>query len=482
MNRRLFLRGVAGAALAAPFLTSLKRPAVAAPPPAARRLVIFYTNNGCLTDRWFPTVANGPIDGSALTGTTLSSLSDLAHKLVFPRGLAMFPRGSQYNGYFDPHDQGMGSKLTCAPIDPGGSHYAMARSLDHVAAEYVNHGNTGPLVLSVGFASTDVKSVVSYSAPLTPYPPETNPVNVYGNLTGLFVGGEQTEADYRVLQGKSILDLVKEDLATFKRLRMSKDDKDKIDAWESLLRETEIPVVTAACNAESATMLGITEEAVNAARGGRGFDMGTAFVQGGDMMIKLIALTMMCDANRSIVLQWPGFVTFNFDGINHEYTHHGLSHRNGDNGVSDTPDIPGVEEMIWEIDNWYAGRYSKLVHLIESISEGDGLTMLDNSAVMWLPELADGDAHNNDNLPIVIAGSCGGYLKQGQVIQFESSSSGGGFGGFWNGGVPLNKLHTTLLNALGANDNGAPIQSFGTMDNNDAEMIKDPGELDGLKA
>ncbi len=28
------------------------------------------------------------------------------------------------------------------------------------------------------------------------------------------------------------------------------------------------------------------------------------------MMINLIALTMMCDANRVIILQWPGFVTF----------------------------------------------------------------------------------------------------------------------------------------------------------------------------
>src|SRR5688572_29949015 len=31
--------------------------------------------------------------------------------------------------------------------------------------------------------------------------------------------------------------------------------------------------------------------------------------------------------------------------------------------------------------------------------------MLDNSAVMWLPQFADGDAHNVNNPPIVIAGS-----------------------------------------------------------------------------
>jgi hypothetical protein len=120
VKRRLFLKGVAGASLAAPFLGSLRSArAQAATPP--RRLVIFYTQNGCLTNRWFPTVESGAINAAALTGTTLAPLSDVAGKLVFPRGLAMFPKGT-INGYFDPHDEGMGSKLTAAPIDPANSH------------------------------------------------------------------------------------------------------------------------------------------------------------------------------------------------------------------------------------------------------------------------------------------------------------------------------------------------------------------------
>ncbi len=114
MKRRLFLKGVAGASLAAPFLSSLQpRTAQAAAATGPQRLVIFYTKNGCLTNRWFPKTAaeTAPVDAAALTGTTLTPLADLAGKLLFPRGLAMFPKGT-INGYFDPHDQGMGSKLT----------------------------------------------------------------------------------------------------------------------------------------------------------------------------------------------------------------------------------------------------------------------------------------------------------------------------------------------------------------------------------
>ena len=502
MKRRLFLKGVGGAALATPFLSSLDRPARAQAAAPPKRLVIFYTNNGTLTNRWFPAVENGPVDAAALAGKTLEPLTPYASKLLFPRGLAMYPRGQvTVNGvtYFDPHDQGMGSKLTCGPIDPAGSHWALSRSLDHVAAELVNPGTKTPLVLSVGRAFANVKGIVSYSAAQTPYSPETNPRNVYTSLTGLFQSGGMTPADYRVTQGNSIIDLVRGDLDAFKRLNMSAADQKKVDDWLTLLRETERPVVSAACNAENAAALGITDAAITAAAGnGRGgVDTGTAFVQGGDMMIKLIALTMMCDANRVIIMQWPGFVTFNFDGMMHQYDHHGLSHRNGGNGVGGTC-VENVIENINQIDQWYTGRYAKLVKQINDITEGEGATMLDNSMVMWLPELADGNAHNNNNLPIVIAGSGGGYLKQGVSVDLDTkvlntgnseascvTGTDVGFGtGSNTGTVPLNKLYVTLLNALGAkNTDGSAITSFGVADSNSIDAgITKPGELDAIKA
>ena len=61
MNRRVFLRGIGGVSLAAPFLQSVdekKAKAQATTPP--KRLVIFFTHNGCLTDRWWPKVRRTP--------------------------------------------------------------------------------------------------------------------------------------------------------------------------------------------------------------------------------------------------------------------------------------------------------------------------------------------------------------------------------------------------------------------------------------
>ena len=494
MKRRQFLKGVAGASLAAPFLGSLgPRTAKAAGGTGPQRLVIFYTQNGCLTNRWFPKVESGAIDASALTGTTLEPLGYLAGKLLFPRGLAMYPKGT-INGYFDPHDQGMGSKLTCAPIQPDGSHWATSKSLDWVAAGLVNPGTKSPLVLSVGSAFANVKGILSYSDAATPYTPETSPKNVYTSLTGLFGSGTMTQADYKVLQGNSILDLCKADLDTLTGMNMSAADKQKLSNWKDLMRSTEIKVVSAACNADSATTLGITSTTVQSATAR---DTATAFTKGGDMMINLVALTMMCDSNRMIILQWPGFVTFTWDGMMHTSDHHGLSHRNGSVAVGGTC-AANVIDNINQIDTWYAGRYAKLVHLINSINE-NGASMLDNSMVMWLPELADGNAHNNNNLPIVIAGSAGGYLKQGQSINLDTKTLGTGNSeasctngntsvgfntGSSTGNVPLNKLYVTLLNALGRNTaNWVPVTQFGTMDTSDTTKgITNPGELTALKA
>ena len=42
------------------------------------------------------------------------------------------------------------------------------------------------------------------------------------------------------------------------------------------------------------------------------------------------ALSMICDTNRTFILLYPGYVTFNWDSITHTHDHHGLSHRTGD--------------------------------------------------------------------------------------------------------------------------------------------------------
>ncbi|HEU5074855.1 MAG TPA: DUF1552 domain-containing protein, partial [Polyangiaceae bacterium] len=146
MKRRIFLKGVGGAALAAPFLSSVhekaaKAQGVPATPP--KRLVVFFTHNGCLTNRWFPTKEDGALTAEDLTGTYLEVLAPVVDKLLLPRG---FRSMNQYGSVqtIDPHDQAMGSKLTCATISTERSRYATAESLDHVIARQINPNGGSP--------------------------------------------------------------------------------------------------------------------------------------------------------------------------------------------------------------------------------------------------------------------------------------------------------------------------------------------------
>jgi len=516
MKRRIFLKGIGGAALAVPFLSSLaeqqaKAQSAATPP---KRLVIFFTHNGCLTNRWFPTVEDGPLPASALSAT-LQPLAPYASKLLLPRGFRSM------NGYaagqtIDPHDQAMGSKLTCAKITEDSNRYATAMSLDHVIAKQINPKATSPLVLSVGAASTKIKEVLSFSAPNTAFPANVNPQTVYNQLTGLFKSGSGTAptvGDYKVARGASAIDLVSADLKRFQALNMSQADQSRVKDWLDLLRTTEVGIMStpSSCSAESASAIGVTDAAIKAASptgaiSGGAFaggntaagntNLATSFTQGGDMMMNLMALSMICDTNRMLVLLYPGYVTFNWDSIAHTHDHHGLSHRTGDFSVGGACKVAGVLDMLADIDNWYAKKYAKLVGLFDSISEGGG-KLLDSTATMWLPELSDGAAHNLNNLPIVIAGSAGGYLKQGVAVNVEGKNiglgnsektcvNGGDIGntGSFGGNVPINKLYVTLMNAVGCKaEDGGKVTKFGEFDGTGASGgITNPGEVTKLLA
>jgi hypothetical protein len=76
-NRGMLLRGLGGAVVAAPFLSSVAERAAKAqglPPPAApKRLIVMFTYHGCLTNRWFPAKSHG-----RLTTADYTAMSRLA--------------------------------------------------------------------------------------------------------------------------------------------------------------------------------------------------------------------------------------------------------------------------------------------------------------------------------------------------------------------------------------------------------------------
>jgi hypothetical protein len=360
------------------------------------------------------------------------------------------------------------------------------------------------------------------------YPSIANPTTIYNNIVTLFdtSGGTPTptEGSYAVARGKHILDMAKDDLLRVKAKTMSASDKTKLEAWENLLGDVNDMVGVGggpgvACSADVATDLELTTAAM---MNGGGPDLEQAM----PVMSALATLSVLCDDNRVIFMKTPGNYTYRHVEGAAVKDHHGLSHRQGDAGQGGGNCVNNVNELIARIDRYHADSFAALVGMLDRIPEGEGTTLLDNTATVWFQELSDGNSHNLNNMPILQAGGCGGYFKTGMAINVDGGApdmsqgtsealcTDGG-----NGPVPMNALDTTgtpkeianapinkyfcnLMNAVGvkAGTDGfpmkggsAPVTHFGYYDDTRdfisfltqdpaPPSIKNPDEFADLKA
>ncbi|WP_437637686.1 DUF1552 domain-containing protein [Sorangium sp. So ce854] len=538
MNRRIFLRGLGGACVAAPFLGSLAdRTAKAEPAAPPRRLIVMYTHYGCITTRFFPQRSHGPLTAADLEPTTLKHLAPHVDKLLMPRGIramnewtATLARG-QGN---DPRLQSSASYFTCHPVTPNTDDpFSFATetkfnakptgpSLDHVIARQLSPDGE-PLVMCVGGFRQVGAAAISFSAPVTPYPGLTAPAQVLARLTGLFTDSPPSPDTYRAIRGKSIIDLVRDDLDTLARFDMSQADRHKLEAWKAMLHETVTAVASGQCTTSLAAALGATQENVDLASTLPSTDdvltrRISGSMDGADLYSNLAVLAAACDATPVIVLKYPPNYLFRGLGLTQESA--SLARRLDSAGMQGTC-LPGAVDMLLTIDDYHARKLAYLVEQLDSIDEGDG-TLLDNCAAVWFQEASDGLAHNLNNLPIVQVGSAGGYFKTGWAVNVEDGSPELTAGnseivcvdGAPNevdaisqatgtdpslANAPINKYYCNLMNALGvkagadgfpAPGGSAPVTHFGMYDRTEdfigggtnPPTLHDPGEFAALRA
>jgi len=490
-----------------------------------------FTHYGCLTTKLFPARSHGPLTAADLEATSLKPLAPLVDKVLLPRGIrAMneWTSGLLRGQGNDPHTQVAGSYFTCHPVtpnsddpfsfDPATKANAMplGPSLDHVISQQLSPDGV-PLFMRVGNVSARPSSAISYSGPEQIFPGLGEPSQIYSGLTGLFDDGAPMSPDsYLAVKGKSIVDLVRDDLDTLERFDMSQADKFKLAAWKEVLDQTGTVIATAQCNEEVAAMLGAnaggdlpTGDSVTAKV--------TSTLDAADIYSNLAVLAAVCNANPVIFLKYPG--NYVYSGLGLTLESHSASHRLNNANMSGTC-VEGVLGMLATIDDFYARKFAYLVEQLNSIDEGDG-KLLANKATVWFLEMSDGNAHNLNILPIIEAGSAGGYFKTGRAVNVEDGSDGlsnGNSESQCNGGsdqvdgvnqgtgtpasvanAPINKYFVNLMNALGvkAGADGFPLPGgtaevthYGMYDRTEDFVgggtnppnITNPGGFDALKA
>jgi hypothetical protein len=107
--------------------------------------------------------------------------------------------------------------------------------------------------------------------------------------------------------------------------------------------------------------------------------------------------------------------------------HHDLSHHGNDQAKLD---------KIAQINRFHVSQFAYFVERLRSIPEAGG-TLLDNCMIVYGSGISDGNRHNNENLPIVLAGRGGGTITPGRHVSFPYET-------------PLCNLFVSLLDRMGA--------------------------------
>ena len=93
--------------------------------------------------------------------------------------------------------------------------------------------------------------------------------------------------------------------------------------------------------------------------------------------------------------------------------HHDLSHHGGD---------AKKHEKLKIINRFHVEQFAYLLGKLKSIPEGPG-SLLDNAMIVYGSGISDGDRHNHDDLPILMAGKGGGTIKPGRHLKVAAAAA-----------------------------------------------------------
>jgi len=154
-----------------------------------------------------------------------------------------------------------------------------------------------------------------------------------------------------------------------------------------------------------------------------------------DLMLDMMVLAFQTDSTRVCSFMFANDVSgrnFSFlDGVSGG--HHELSHHeNNDTKIA----------QYQRINRWHVEQFARMIAKMKAIPEGDG-TLLDHSMILFGSSFSDGNRHDPDNLPILLAGRGNGAVRPGRHLAAE-------------GQVPLCNLYLAMLQGY-----GIELQSFG---------------------
>jgi len=437
LPRRAFLRGM-GTAVALPFLEAMV-PAMAAvrnaKPPV--RMAFVYVPNGIIMNGWNPEYEGKLTELPRILKPLEPFKQDILMlgNLTHNAGRALLDGPGDHGRCSASYLTGVHPRKTLVDIKAG-------VSFDQIVAKQVGaHTRFPSLELGMEDARQAGDCDSGYSCAYTnnlawesesqPLPPVLDPRALFERLFGkgqtLTPEARSRENLYR----RSILDFVSDDTRKLEA-DLGPTDRRKLDEYLSSIREIERQIERA--EHDNAQIDPHMEKP---------YGVPADFAEHFKLMTDMMTVAFQSDLTRVMTF----LVTH--EGTSRPYReidipdgHHPLTHHRNQ---------PDLIEKVTQINSYHIKQFAAWIGKMKSIKEGDS-TLLDNCMIVYGAGLSDGNRHLHEDLPTLIAGRGGDYIKSGRRIVYRRET-------------PMCNLFLAMMDRMGVH-----VEQFGDS----------TGRLDGL--
>jgi len=430
LSRRTFLRGT-GVTLALPLLDSMVPAGTLLAQTAANpktRLGCIYIPHGATMDKWTPAGEGTAFQFSEI----LQPLEAFRDRLVVVSDLAhapVAPATGEDTGGAENHVRAAAVFLSGAhPVKKNEAY--VGATVDQIAAQHVGQDTPLPSIelsmepvnLTCGDAgfTCAYRNTLSWKNATLPLPMENNPQIVFQRLFG--DGSTDAQRQERRNQAKSLLDAIRGQVPSLekdlpasdrRRLREYLDEVREIERRvkqvdATLSRNLDLPDAPAGIPADFEAHLKLM------------FDLQVLAYKS---EVTRISTLMFARENSNAVYAATGVR----DGF-HNASHHSNERKNMD--------------QFAVINRYHVKMLGYFLERLKATPDGDG-NLLDHSMILYGSSLSDGNEHNFDPLPVVLAGGASGRLAGGRHLRHAPHT-------------PMANLLLAMLQKM-----GAPVDRIG---------------------